>query len=358
MRPSCNPPFCSAALPCWRRRAALAHTGDVAGGFVGGLAHPVFGPDHVVAMVAVGLWGAFLGAPAICLLPVVFPLVMAVGGVLGILGVPLPGVEIGIAVSAVVLGLMVALAARPPLWIAAVLVGAFAIFHGHAHGAELPPGADALAYSAGFVIATGCCISPASRFGLLARWPAGRIAVRTAGGAIALVGRGVPGPAGMNAIQRVFWRRGLACWRRSRRWRIRRRSAFRGFFGGLLHPLFVPAHLMAVLALGLLIGQQAPQWGRAAPRDLHRGADRGPRRDDAPASCRAGSGEAVLLLALACGVLVALARPLPENGGLRACRRRPASPSALELAARGDLGARGQSDADRHRPSARTCCWW
>ncbi len=94
---------------------ALAHSGSSAGGFVGGFAHPLFGPDHVVAMVAVGLWGAFLGAPAIWLLPIVFPLVMAVGGALGILGVALPAVETGIAASAVVLGMMVALAARPPL---------------------------------------------------------------------------------------------------------------------------------------------------------------------------------------------------------------------------------------------------
>ena len=167
---------------------AAAHTGGVAGGFVGGFAHPVFGPDHVVAMVAVGLWGAFLGAPAIWLLPVLFPLVMAFGGVLGIMGVPIPAVETGIAASAVVLGLMVALKARPPLWIAGVLVGAFAIFHGHAHGAELPAGTDAVAYSAGFVIATGLLHLCGIAFGLLARWPAGRIAVQTAGGAIALAG--------------------------------------------------------------------------------------------------------------------------------------------------------------------------
>ena len=167
---------------------ALAHSGSVSGGFAGGLAHPVFGPDHVVAMVAVGLWGAFLGRPAIYLLPVVFPLVMALGGVLGILGVPLPGVEIGIAVSAAVLGMMVALAARPPVWVAGAIVGTFAIFHGHAHGAELPPGADALAYSAGFVIATGLLHLSGIAVGLLARWPAGRIAVRTAGGAIAIAG--------------------------------------------------------------------------------------------------------------------------------------------------------------------------
>jgi urease accessory protein len=175
-------------MACLMASPALAHSGDVAGGFVGGLAHPLSGPDHVAAMVAVGLWGAFLGSPAIVILPVVFPLVMAAGGVLGILGVPLPGVEIGIAVSAALLGMMVALAAKPPLWVAAVMVGIFAIFHGHAHGAELPPGADALAYSAGFVIATGCLHLAGIAFGLLARWPAGRIAVRTAGGAIALVG--------------------------------------------------------------------------------------------------------------------------------------------------------------------------
>ena len=167
---------------------ALAHTGEGTGGFFAGLAHPVFGPDHVVAMVAVGLWGVFLRTPAIWLLPIVFPLVMAFGGVLGILGVPLPAVETGIASSAIVLGLMVALAARPPLWAAAVLVGAFAIFHGYAHGAELPPGADAMAYSVGFVVATGLLHLTGIAFGLVARWPAGRIAVRAAGGAIALAG--------------------------------------------------------------------------------------------------------------------------------------------------------------------------
>jgi urease accessory protein len=167
---------------------AFAHTGSGSSGFVGGFLHPIFGPDHLVAMVAVGLWGAFLGPPAIWLLPIVFPLVMAGGGVMGILGMPLPGVEIGIAVSAIVLGLMVALAARPPLWVTAALVGAFAIFHGHAHGGELPPGTDAVAFSVGFVAATGLLHLTGIAFGLLARWPAGRFTVRAAGGAIALAG--------------------------------------------------------------------------------------------------------------------------------------------------------------------------
>ena len=178
-----------ALLPCLAAASpTLAHTGDVVGGLVGGLAHPVTGPDHVAAMVAVGLWGAFLGRPAIYLLPVIFPLVMAAGGVLGILGVPLPGVEFGIAASAVLLGLAVVLAARPPIWIAAALVGVVAVFHGYAHGAELPPGSDALSFSVGFVVATGVLHLAGIGIGLLARWPAGRIAVRAAGGAIALAG--------------------------------------------------------------------------------------------------------------------------------------------------------------------------
>src|SRR3954462_13566857 len=105
----------------------LAHTGNVSGGFASGFSHPLFGLDHAVAMVAVGLWGAFLGAPAIFILPVVFPLVMAFGGVHGVLGMPWPGFEIGIAVSATILGMMGARAARLPLWIAAMIVGAFAI---------------------------------------------------------------------------------------------------------------------------------------------------------------------------------------------------------------------------------------
>ena len=165
-----------------------AHTGSTTDGFFDGFAHPIFGADHVVAMVAVGLWGAFLGSPAIFVLPIVFPLVMAFGGILGILGVPLPGTESVIAASAVALGSMVAFAARPPLWTAALAVGTFAIFHGHAHGTELPTGTDAVAYFAGFVIATGLLHLAGIALGLTVRWPAGRIAVRGAGAAIALAG--------------------------------------------------------------------------------------------------------------------------------------------------------------------------
>ena len=168
---------------------AAAHSGEgLTGGFAGGFTHPLLGPDHIAAMLAVGLWGAFLGLPAIWILPIVFPLVMALGAILGIVGVPLPGIEIGIAVSALVLGSMVALAAKPHLAIAAILVGAFAIFHGHAHGTELPDGANALAYALGFVIATGLLHLAGIGFGLLTQYPGGRLAVRAAGGAIAIAG--------------------------------------------------------------------------------------------------------------------------------------------------------------------------
>jgi urease accessory protein len=178
------------AALCLYPLLALAHVGqgDIGGGFIAGVAHPVFGLDHVVAMVAVGLWGAQLGAPAIWLLPVTFPLVMAFGGVLGGLGVPIPGIEIGIAVSAIVLGGMILFAARPPLWVAAVLVGIFAIFHGYAHGAELPESANAISYAVGFVVATGLLHALGILIGTIHRWPKGAQALRAGGALIAACG--------------------------------------------------------------------------------------------------------------------------------------------------------------------------
>ncbi|MEE2732497.1 MAG: HupE/UreJ family protein [Pseudomonadota bacterium] len=171
--------------------AAFAHEGaGLAGGFASGFMHPILGWDHVAAMVAVGLWGAFLGRPAIFVLPIVFPMVMAIGGALGVAGVPIPAVETGIAASAVVLGAMVAIAARPSIWVAAVIVGAFAVFHGHAHGTELPQSANAISYSLGFVIATGLLHLLGIGFGLLVRWPMGKVAVQASGGIIALAGVG------------------------------------------------------------------------------------------------------------------------------------------------------------------------
>ena len=169
--------------------SAWAHTrGGEAAGFVAGLSHPISGLDHVLAMIAVGLWGAQLGPPAVWLLPVTFPMVMAFGGTLGLLGVQIPGIEIGIALSAIGLGAAVLFEARPKLAVAAVLVGAFAIFHGHAHGTELPAGANGVLYSIGFVIATGLLHATGIGIGLIHRWPLGRTLLRCAGAAVALAG--------------------------------------------------------------------------------------------------------------------------------------------------------------------------
>jgi len=167
----------------------LAHVrGGEAVSFLSGVRHPVSGADHVLAMITVGLWGAQLGAPAIWLLPVTFPLVMAFGGLLGLMGVRLPGVEVGVAASAIALGFAVFREARPRLWVAAVAVGFFAIFHGYAHGAELPPGANGLLYSMGFVIATGCLHATGIAIGLIHQWPAGRVALRAAGACVSMAG--------------------------------------------------------------------------------------------------------------------------------------------------------------------------
>ena len=113
---------------------------------------------------------------------------MAIGAAFGVAGLPLPAVETGIALSAVILGLMVALAARPLLWVAAVIVGTFAVFHGYAHGRELPDAANAVAYSAGFVVATGLLHLIGIGFGLFSRWTIGVVATRAAGAAIAAGG--------------------------------------------------------------------------------------------------------------------------------------------------------------------------
>ena len=171
------------ALPAWAHEG-----GGQAAGFLSGMLHPVSGLDHVLAMVAVGLWGAQLGAPAIWLLPVAFPLVMAFGGFLGLMGVPVPGVELGIALSAVLLGVMVATQSRPPLGVAIALVGFFAVFHGHAHGTELPAGASGLLYSVGFVIVTGLLHATGIAVGLVHRWERGRLALRGAGAAVTAAG--------------------------------------------------------------------------------------------------------------------------------------------------------------------------
>ncbi len=165
-----------------------AHEGGAAAGLLSGLLHPISGLDHVLAMLAVGIWGAQMGPPAIWVLPVTFPMVMALGGMLSLVGVPVPGVEIGIGLSALLLGLMVALERRPDLRVAAVLVGFFAIFHGYAHGAELPEGQSGILYSIGFVVSTGTLHASGIGVGLIHRWDRGKRALRIAGAGIAAGG--------------------------------------------------------------------------------------------------------------------------------------------------------------------------
>ena len=175
---------CAAAALVAMHSTAFAHPGHGQGLFDGWV-HPFSGLDHVLAMVAVGLWAAQLGRPAMWLLPVVFPAVMALGAVIGMSGVALPWIELGIIGSVVMLGAAVALGLRLPLAASAGLVGVFALFHGYAHGAELPVAASALLYGAGFVAATLILHAIGIGIGVLARTP---IVLRAAGGAIAAAG--------------------------------------------------------------------------------------------------------------------------------------------------------------------------
>ena len=168
---------------------ALAHSGTgLPGGFLSGFLHPLSGFDHLLAMVSVGLWGAFLGRPLIVALPVIFPTVMALGGALGMANVPLPRVEIGIAISVLVMGGVIAAAYRAPIWLACGIVGVFAIFHGYAHGRELPSAADPIGYSVGFVLATGMLHVAGIGIGVLNDRPGGMVVTRGLGAAVALCG--------------------------------------------------------------------------------------------------------------------------------------------------------------------------
>lgn len=156
--------------------------------FIAGFQHPFGGLDHLLAMLAVGMWGAQLGMPALWVLPVAFPMLMAVGGVTGLIGLPLPSIELGIALSVLVLGAAILFKARPPLWVGFVLVGFFALFHGHAHGLELPGFADPLPYSLGFVVATGLIHIGGIVVGLVTHLRHGMLALRAFGGLIAITG--------------------------------------------------------------------------------------------------------------------------------------------------------------------------
>ncbi len=179
--------LCLTAVPAW------AHTGvGPVHGALHGFAHPLGGWDHLLAMVAVGLWAAQRTGKAVWLIPAGFVLGMLGGGVLGMSGVAMPAVEAGIVLSVMLLGALVAAAVRPPLVASVLLVAFFGMLHGHAHGAEMPAAVSALSYALGFVAATALLHAS----GVLAALGLQRFAsqakglrlVRLAGSAIAAAG--------------------------------------------------------------------------------------------------------------------------------------------------------------------------
>ena len=170
-------------------KSAAAHSGTgLPGGFLSGFCHPFAGFDHLLAMVSVGLWGSVLGRPLLYALPVIFPVVMVGGAVMGMLGMRVPPVEIVIAVSVLVLGGCIALSLKAPVWVASLIVATFAVFHGYAHGKELPSAADPIGYSSGFVFATGSLHLVGIGIGSLTNFPGGMVAMRSIGAAIAVTG--------------------------------------------------------------------------------------------------------------------------------------------------------------------------
>lgn len=184
-----------AALLVIAPTAALAHTGvSVEHDLLHGFLHPIGGLDHMLAMVAVGVFAYVLGGRALYVVPLAFIGMMAVGFGIGLAGVELPYMELGIALSSIVIGGVAALGRPMPVVAASALVGLFAVFHGVAHGAEMPAGASSLDYAMGFVAATALLhlagIAGAMGVAKLAgRF--GKPVAQVAGGLFALGGLGV-----------------------------------------------------------------------------------------------------------------------------------------------------------------------
>jgi len=171
---------------------ALAHTGvGTVSGFASGFGHPVGGLDHLLAMVAVGILASQQGGKSIWLLPLSFVAMMIVGGILGAASVALPLVELGIVGSVIVLGAVIALGKHLPTGAAMALVGLFAVFHGHAHGTEMPTTASGVEYGVGFALATAALHAVGLGLGLTVKQIAQKtapVALRAGGGAIAAAG--------------------------------------------------------------------------------------------------------------------------------------------------------------------------
>jgi urease accessory protein len=171
---------------------ALAHVGvGSTASFAAGIAHPLSGLDHMTVMIAVGLWAALKGGRALWVWPAAFVGVMLIGGVLGMAHVPIPFVEPGILASVVALGLLVALAADLPVWLGAVVIGLFALFHGHAHGSEVMETVSGAEYIAGFALATAGLHLLGIAFALGFAHTHLRSVVRVAGAVCVLIGAGL-----------------------------------------------------------------------------------------------------------------------------------------------------------------------
>jgi urease accessory protein len=172
---------------------AFAHTGVAAHshGFAAGVLHPLMGLDHLLAMLGVGVWAAQLGKRATWLVPAAFVAVMIAGAGLALSGIGMPMVEFGIAGSVLVIGALIAFGTRLPLGLAMGLVGLFALFHGHAHGTELPGFAHPAAYGAGFVAATALLHVAGVAIAVAVRRHAARLPFRIAGAAMAVAGGGL-----------------------------------------------------------------------------------------------------------------------------------------------------------------------
>ena len=168
---------------------AYAHDeAGASGGVTAGFSHPFLGADHMLAMIAVGIWGAFLGKPLLVILPMVFPVMMTVGAALAMAALPFPPVELGIAISVITLGLLITTAARAAPIFACTVVAIFALFHGYAHGTELPSTADPVGYSVGFVFATGLLHLGGIALGMLKNVRFGELGLRAVGAATAAAG--------------------------------------------------------------------------------------------------------------------------------------------------------------------------
>lgn len=173
---------------------AYAHVGigeaDIAGhgGFMHGLTHPTSGLDHVCAMLAIGLWAAQMGGRSIWAVPLTFVFVMALGGALPLLDISLPFVEQGILLSVLLLGVLIAASVRLPLWLSGGMVGLFALWHGYAHGAEMPAASSGIGYALGFLLATALLHAIGIAFGLGMQRRAREYVIRAAGAGIALCG--------------------------------------------------------------------------------------------------------------------------------------------------------------------------